>query len=400
MAAVASCMMAAVVSVPIVLFTMPNVVPGAIRAQLVSLPLVVSPEARAAAAAIALATDQSEETLDKAERWANEAVLADPLEESAIRSLSFVNAYRGKNDKAMAILRYGESLSKRDLMTELALALDARQSGDNEQSIRHYGHALGTTIRGYDLIVEQVLANTSQDVEFARDLGTAMAARPGWRDRFLPFYIARTQNPDALGATIGAMWVDGVPQEDRALASRALTQMLRLGSTDNAARLIGRVAGPGGAARVRDGGFEDGPNVPLGWDIERSASFSGLAVPKEGDDGKVLELGASSGHAGAVASQILALAPGNYRLSGSLWAESNADSGMPRLQIRCVGGSDPIVELRKAEGAHSVADARPISTPFTVPDNCTVQYIEVRFGSSLFVSRSRGWVDDISVDPL
>lgn len=395
-----ACLGATGLSVPIVLFTMPNVVPGAVRAQLVGLPLIVSPEARAAAAAIALATDQSDETLDRAERWANEAVLADPLEESAIRSLSFVNAYRGNSDKAMKILRYGESLSKRDLMTELAVAMDSRQSGDNAQAIRHYGHALGTTVRGYDLIVEQLLADTVQDIGFARDLGTALAARPGWRDRFLPFYIARTQNPAALDATIDAMWADGVPDADRVLASRALTQLLRLGSTDSAAKLIAKVAGKGGAARVRDGGFEDGPNVPLGWEIERSASFSGLAVPKEDGDGKVLELGASSGHAGTAASQILALPSGAYRLSGQLWSDSDADSGMPRLQVRCVDSDDTIAELRTAEGASSVAEARPLSTPFTVPETCVVQYIEVRFGSSLFVSRSHGWVDNIEIEPL
>ena len=395
-----SCSVAAVLSVLIALFTMPNVVPGTIRAQLVSLPLIVSPEAREAAAAIALATDQSEETLDKAERWASEAVLDDPLAESAIRSLSFVNAYRGRDDKAMEILRYGESLSKRDLMTELALALDARQSGQNAAAIRHYGHALGTTVRGYDLIVEQMLGNTGQDPAFARDLGIAMADRPNWRDRFLPFYIARSQNPAALGATIAAMWADGVPEGDRPMAMRALTKMLNMGSTGDAARLIRLVTGPSLAAQVRDGDFDKATDTAFGWELERGASFSALPVPREDGNGMVLELNASSGHAGTVASQILALPPGSYQLSGRLWSDDKADRGMPRIELRCAGADEPAAELRKGEDARSVAAAQTLSTAFVISEDCPVQYVDVKFGSSLFVANSQGWVDDISIGPL
>ncbi|WP_066847521.1 hypothetical protein [Croceicoccus marinus] len=399
-AAAVTCTVAAVLSVPIVLFTMPNVVPGTVRAQLVGLPLIVSPEAREAAAAIALATDQSEETLARAETWANEAVLDDPLAESAIRSLSFVNAYRGDDRKAMEILRYGESLSKRDLMTELALALDARQSGENAAAIRHYGHALGTTVRGYDLIVEQMLGSTGQDPDFARDLGTAMAARPGWRDRFLPFYIARSQDPAALGATIAAMWEGGVPEGDRPMAMRALAKMLALGATGDAARLIRLVTGPSSAKQIRDGDFDKGGDTAFGWELERGASFSALPVPREDGDGMVLELNASSGHAGTVASQILALPPGSYRLSGRLWSDDKADRGMPRIELRCAGADTPTAELRKAEDARSVAAAQALSTGFVIPQGCPVQYVDVKFGSSLFVANSQGWVDGIAIDPL
>ena len=394
-----TCAVAAVLSVPIVLFTMPNVVPGTMRAQLVGLPLVVSPEAREAAAAIALATDQSEATLAKAEMWASEAVLDDPLAESAIRSLSFVHAYRGEDRKAMEILRYGESLSKRDLMTELALALDARRSGENPAAIRHYGHALGTTVRGYDLIVEQMLGSTGQDLDFARDLGTAMAARPGWRDRFLPFYIARSQDPAALGATIAAMWADGVPEGDRPMAMRALAKMLALGSTGDAARLIRLVTGAS-STQIRDGDFGGGAGTAFGWELERGASFSALPVPREDGNGMVLELNASSGHAGTVASQILALPQGSYRLSGRLWSDDKADRGMPRIELRCAGADAPAAELRKAEDARSVAAARELSTSLAIPEGCPVQYVEVKFGSSLFVANSQGWVDDIAIDPL
>ena len=176
--------------------------------------------------------------------------------------------------------------------------------------------------------------------------------------------------------------------------------MLKMGSTGDAARLIRLVTGPTLAAQIRDGDFDKGTDTAFGWELERGASFSALPVPREDGNGMVLELNASSGHAGTVASQILALPPGSYRLSGRLWSDEKADRGMPRLELRCAGADEPAAELRKGEDARSVAAAQMLSTGFVVSEECPVQYVDVKFGSSLFVANSEGWVDNIGIAPL
>lgn len=396
LAGIGTCSVAAGLSVLVTLFTLPNVVPGATRATMANLPVIVSPDARAAAAAIALVKDQDEATLQRSEILAKQAVHDDPLAVSAIRTLALIAAYRKDDERSLKLLRYGESLSKRDLMTELAIAFDARRVEGNMEAIRHYGHALGTTRRGYELIVDQVVT-AAQDLDFARDLGTAMAADPTWRDRFLPFYFARVEDPVSLAATIDAMWADGVPVADRPFANRALNLLLQKGAQDEAASLLTRVLGKN-AARVRDGGFEQGEKVAFGWDLESGSSFSGLPVPREDGEGKMLEMRASSGYAGAIAKQILSLAPGEYRLSAELWADENADEGMPRVILRCAGVDLGLADLRN-NGATAGKSTGPIATGFSVPAECPVQYLEVKFGSSLFVSSSRGWADGIAIDP-
>ncbi len=257
-----------------------------------------------------------------------------------------------------------------------------------------------TTVRGYDLIVEQMLGNTGQDPHRSGTGNGAMAEGPNWRDRFLPFYIARSQDPAALGATIAAMWADGVPPGDRPMAMRALAKMLQMGSTGDAARLIRLVTGNSRAAQVRDGDFDRAADTAFGWELERGASFSALPVPREDGNGMVLELNASSGHAGTVASQILALPPGSYRLSGRLWSDDKADRGMPRIELRCAGANEPAAELRKGEDARSIAAAQALSSGFVIYRDCPVQYVDVKFGSSLFVANSKGWVDEIAIAPF
>lgn len=396
LALLGTCSVAGALSALVTLFTLPNVVPGATRATMADLPLIVSPDARSAAAAIALAKNQDEATLDRSEALAKEAVHDDPLAVSAIRTLALVAAYRKEDEKSLRLLRYGESLSKRDLMTELAIALDARRVEGNEEAIRHYGHALGTTRRGYELIVDQVVT-AAQDIDFARDLGTAMAANPNWRERFLPFYLGRVQEPVSLAATIDTMWADGVPVEDRPTANRALNLLLRQGAQAEAASLLTRVLGESSTS-VRDGGFEEGDNVAFGWQLERGASFSGLTVPRGEGEGTMLEMRASSGYAGAIASQILSLSPGEYRLSAELWADENADTGMPRIVLRCAGTNLVLADLRNSD-ATSGKSGGAVTSGLAVPSDCPVQYLEVKFGSSLFVSSSRGWADDIAINP-
>ncbi len=132
---IGTCAVATVLSIAVGASTrFPNVVPGATTgaAGRHAADRQSVREGLNAPAAIALTVDQSEETPSKAERWANDALLDDPLEETAVRTLSFVNAYRSQRRTGdHPLLRYGEALSKRDLMTEIALALELRSNGQN-----------------------------------------------------------------------------------------------------------------------------------------------------------------------------------------------------------------------------------------------------------------------------
>ncbi len=381
------------ISVPVTLFTLPNVLPATARASLADLPLVTSPSARAVAAAIAFQTDQEPETLERVEQLADAAIRDEPLEVDAIRSLSFVRAYQGRPQEAMRLLRYGESLSKRDLVTELALAVESRRVGDDDEAIRHYGHALSTTGKNYDLLVEQVITATA-DSDFARELGRAMAKGPSWRVRFTPLFVSRNEDPASLSAWAEGMWANGVPGDEQGTASSVVNRLLRVGAIDEAARLIHRIDATGGEAGplVRNGGFEQSDAGSLDWKYETGASLSSLPVPAQDGKGRVLEMRAGSGHLGNTARQTLALDPGPYVLSARLWSNGQADTGMPQVRLSCVAGDGEIVEIRRGD------DGENRSADFTVPDDCPVQYIDVRFGSSVFVTDSRGYADDISIE--
>ncbi|QNE05553.1 hypothetical protein [Croceicoccus marinus] len=147
---------------------------------------------------------------------------------------------------------------------------------------------------------------------------------------------------------------------------RALAKMLALMATGDATRLIRLMTGPSSAKQICEGDFDKGADTAFG----------------------------------TVASQILAQQPGSYRLSGRLWSDDTANRGMPRIEMRYAGADTPTAELRKAGDARSVAAARALSTGFVIPQGCMVQYVDVKFGSSMFVANNQGWVDGIAIDLL
>lgn len=377
-------------SFAVTMFTLPNVVRGVERSSLVDAPIATSPSARATAAALALVEKHDEATLEMAQELATAAVLDDPLEVSAIRSLSIIHAYRGDADKSLRLLEYGESLSRRDLMTELALALETQRTGDNGMAVRHYGHALATTRRGYDVIVAQMLT-ASEDPAFANALGIALKQQPNWRARFLPAFIARSEDPDALLTIASRMWSDGVAAEDRAQAVNLTNRLLRLGAQEQAARLIHMIRGDADTI-VQNGDFEEADSKGLGWRLQSGASLSAMSVPAAEGRGRVLEVRSGSGHLGTVAQQTLALGAGEYALSARMSVKDQADKGMPQVSVQCADADEPLIALRRSDSSEAV------SKDFTVPAECPVQYLDVRFGSSMFVTNSRATVDDIAIE--
>lgn len=383
---------ACVVSAFAVLATAPNIVRGPKQALFAQMPLMTSPTAQAVAAAIALAEDQEQATLAQVESLASAAVLKDPMEESAVRSLSFVRAYQGRDEEAMRLLRYGESLSRRDLMTELAIAIDAKQKEGDAAAIRHYGHALSTTRQGYDIIVAQVVASAG-DIEFARALGKVLGERPIWRQRFFGPYLTRSKQPESVLATVKAMWPDGVPAEDLILARRVVEQLLAMGAMEEAAEAIDMVTGDKSAI-VRDGGFDSTLDREMGWNFRKGASLSALPVPAGSGSGKMLEMRASSGRIGRVARQIITIEPGNYTISAKLWANEEADANQPKLRLQCADTGIELVALPRERMGRT---DRAVSRRFSISEGCPVQYLDVEFGSSIFVTDSRGWADDIAI---
>ena len=65
---------------------------------------------------------------------------------------------------------------------------------------------------------------------------------------------------------------------------------------------------------------------------------------------------------------------------------------MPRVTIGCDSADDELADLRRSETGERVAMS------FAIPNDCPVQFLDVVFGSSMFVTDSRGRVDDIAIE--
>lgn len=147
-------------------------------------------------------------------------------------------------------------------------------------------------------------------------------------------------------------WVNGL-----------LGALVRAGQYDKARNIWSRIARVAPPAGIFDPGFKgsDAP-PPFNWTL--TSSTIGLAE-RQGGGLHVLFYGQDNG---VLASQLLMLPPGRYRLAMRVAGEA-AQARALRWKISCAGSNASLLEL-------SVADAKRGST-FEVPAGCGAQNLEL-----------------------
>lgn len=131
----------------------------------------------------------------------------------------------------------------------------------------------------------------------------------------------------------------------------------------------------GGAAGTRDnlvydGDFEGRPGLPpFNWRL--NSSNTGVA---EIDKGRTLEVEYYGRADSELATQLLALAPGSYRLS--FHAEGDLKGPAHRIiwRVECLDGKTTLLSLPLANITYA---GRTIATAFTVPASCPGQWLKL-----------------------
>jgi hypothetical protein len=121
---------------------------------------------------------------------------------------------------------------------------------------------------------------------------------------------------------------------------------------------------------VYDGGFEGRPGLPpFNWRL--NSSNTGVA---EIDKGKSLEVEYYGRADSELATQLLALAPGSYRLS--FHAEGDLKGPAHRIiwRVECLDGKTTLLSLPLANITYA---GRNVATAFAVPASCPGQWLKL-----------------------
>ncbi len=304
-------------------------------------------------------------------RSAHEVLAHNPISPSAIRVLSLADSEFGRQREATDLKSLAATLGWRDGPSQLWLAEAFFQQGDYAHAAERIDAALRISpqsIELYSLLNELIL-----DQNFADVLTARLLLNPQWRDYFLK--DVGNLAPGVLEAK--ASLLRKLAHRGAALAPSetlpVIMKMLQLGQAISA-RQLWLITIHSSANSVYDPTFRASDAIgarPFGWSILPVLGISASMRSTGSADGGLYV--ASDGSAsGVVAVQIITLTPGPHILTYRVEASATALNAFG-WDVRCEGTDTPlIITLAKASEGH---------VRFTVPPNCSPQYLELRFVS-------------------
>lgn len=337
-----------------------------------------------------------------AETSARQALIANPLEGNAYRLLAETALAKGQPASALHRYELAAQRAPRDLLSHQWLATHFLQVGDYPQVVTH----IDAVLRVEPELAPQVfpdLVRLAALPAVQPALANVLLAKPPWRPGFLIGLSQKTADASAIAALIErlrhapgsladdelAAWLDRLIR-DHQWGAAYLTWVAQLPKDKQAA--IGNLF---------NGGFDWEPsNSGFGWRFGR--------VPGARID-RAETAGAGHSYALRVAfddqrvpfshvRQLLALAPGNYRLDGRARLDS----------LRTERGL--VWTLACAESGHALASSDPFSgnspwlpfhVDFTVPDgDCGGQWLQLRLPARIPAEQRIGgvaWFDDMAI---
>ncbi|WP_116092024.1 hypothetical protein [Sphingomonas crusticola] len=338
-----------------------------------------------------LRTDPSPANRTLSEQLARRALDRSPTSAAAARMLATTRDLAGDPSSARRLMRYSESLSRRDLPTQLWFIEDAVRRNDVPQALHHYDIALRGSVTTAPLLFPVLVAALAQP-PVVEGLIDTLRAKPRWADAFLNQASHDARDFDGLARLLVGLARHGYPLPDTTIAL-ATARMADAGRYDRAWETYS--ASRHGAVRsgLRDPDFARlGENAtPFDWAILPGSGIA--AEPRLEGPASRLAYHAATGAGGVVARQLLLLPRASYIVGGRAFNAASA----AQLRLTCAGGGAVIATIPIENGGeHGAAFASRV----TVPAGCTAQWLEVVVDGGDDPAGSSGEISQLRVLPV
>lgn len=321
---------------------------------------------------------------------ATRALRRDPTSASAAGALSMILARQGQLAKSQAMLDYSERMSRRDLPTQLWAIELAVQRNDIVGALAHYDKALRVG-RAMPPILFPVLAAASEDPNISRPLAALLAKGTPWKDSFLDYLSAQTQNVRAASQLVDNIYRAG-GTVGRGPVSIIVQRLSEIGDTTAAWQVYKRENRGEDRLGVRNGSFNAAPSLPTVFDWRVEDIGDARAEIVKGLGGGELHFEARVGAGGAVASQRLLLPAGHYTLSLSARAAEGGSLGGSKIIVECVPSRRVVSDVRLTDAVRT-----RLVIPLSIPAGCESQSLVLTAQSTSMDTGVDGAIDDVTV---
>lgn len=338
--------------------------------------------------------------LDRARALALSALRAEPMNIQALNVLGFLAVVRGREAQAKRLFDYSESLTRRDLPTQLWQIESAVRRNDIPGALLHYDRALRTSSEAPPMLFP-ILRRAAADPAIGAPLARMVNARPPWWMWFAYSMLEDAQtSPEAFYQIFGRLRLNMRESAERQLLTGAIGRLIaarRYQMAHSIYRAHAGVAGDAGGL-LRDGSFERDLRLPpFDWHFTDEADLS--AVRERGGAGQgdfVLRLYASGGRDGEAVRQLLLLPAGSYGISLKLGSSQGEELYRPMLTLRCATDEAQLASFRlpAAPDAGLRWQGR-----LSVPRGCPAQWLGVTIRSNIDSETAAPWIDSIDLRP-
>ena len=315
------------------------------------------------------------------QRLATRALKEQAMNAKAIRILGYVAEAKGDRPLALAFMQLAERLSRREPGAQLWLIEYHAQANNTTKTLKHYDILLKTKPDTQTLLFPR-LSNAIADAPIRTALLPYVRKDVPWTSSFLWHAI----NTDKNLSNIVDLIIEngGFPKNkpgdnsSREQEKRLIGRLVSENRFADARRIFALVPGAN-PALLTNAGFEkhdrDGRFGAMGWQImDDPNAGSGFGDGKglgKGQGKPTLSIFANSATTRVVASKLLYLAPGSYRVDVKFAQFERGDDGYVKLQMRCpaMGGGAPLwtfnVDPKRGQGQ------------FEVPASCPAQFLDI-----------------------
>ncbi len=329
----------------------------------------------------------------RADELAKLALRQDPTAVTAAATLGINAQIRGDTAGARRIFAYAQTLSRRDLRTQLWAIEDAVSRGDISAALKQYDITLRTSEYGPDLLFP-VLGSAISSPAIREALIETLAAKPAWTQAFIEYLVGSDADPRSVRGLFVGLRHKRVPISDNAQAGLIISLMKQ--DLKNEAWDYYRSLHPAADRRKsRDDRFSSSLGTPTPFDWEPIENDGLRASIQRANNGGVVDFSAPADIGGVILRQIQLLPPGVYILRGHSANINQPEGSRPYWSLVCDDGK----EIGRIDVPNSDQRNGNFEGRFVVPEGCGMQSLQMTVRPSDAVGGVVGQIDRAQLIP-
>jgi hypothetical protein len=299
---------------------------------------------------------------------------AQALNPRALRLLATVPEPAMSDITRERLLTLSHRLSRRDFGTQLLLIEKNAQTDDVAQTLKHYNYALTTERNSWDTLFP-ILAAAIEDQSINREFSNLLPTAQPWMDAFVRFKLEKDAQSNALVSAANAARIKPSTASFNEMKQYLFERSVRTGNFSAARQFYQKfsVSDPG---RLQSADFFPAPSTRqdavVRWRLFELPYILPQLEKENSSSPYQLTVQSSSSARGTVATKLLMLQPGAYRLGIVYGDVKFTPSTFATWMLRCLAiKGEPVIWTATS------SDAKLVQADIVIPATCEAQTLEL-----------------------